>query len=204
MFRRHSTALFAISCSLAAPAAAYAECPVQPPTTKAFASIGDLADYSLAPGGDFETGAAGWTLKNAKVVDGNETFGILPGTKSIALGSGIASPGSSVTSPSFCIDESHPYFRFMLKANSAAGMLNVAVKYRSLFGTEAFQTVRTGVSYNASVGAWKPSSLNPLSINIPLVEGGNSATVQLVFSTPGNIGTSYLIDNVMVDPYRRS
>lgn len=40
----------------------------------------------------------------------------------------------------------------------------------------------------------------PLSVGIPQARDGGATTAQLVFAT---LGGSYLIDNVMVDPYRR-
>ena len=52
--------------------------------TNPFGAWGDQADYALAPGGDFESGAAGWTLTGgAAVAAGNQPFdigapGVLP------------------------------------------------------------------------------------------------------------------------------
>lgn len=196
--------------ALAGPSAASAAetasaCATQAPTTKAFAKIGDQADYSLAPAGNFESGATGWLLKNAKLVSGNETLGILPGLKSLALGGGIVSGPASITSPPFCVDQTHPYFRFLIKANGPVGIMNIAVKYTDAAGTIKTQTVQSNVATNILPGKWKASDLNPLSLNIPLVnDGGQTAKVQLVFSSPMSVlGSSYNIDNVLVDPYRR-
>ena len=50
-------------------------CVVSHSLTNPFTAFGDLADYALAPGGDFETAAQGWTLtKDASVT------AITPGT----------------------------------------------------------------------------------------------------------------------------
>lgn len=189
----------------AAQTTAAASCPTQPVTTKAFAKIGDNADYSLAPNGSFETGTTGWTLSNAKVVSGNETLGILPGAKSLALGGGIISGATKITSPEFCVDQSHPYFRFLLKANGPVGIMSIAVQYTDAAGLQKTQTVQSNVASNILPGKWKASDLNPLSLNIPLVnDGGQTAKVRLVFSSPMSmLGSSYNIDNVLVDPYRR-
>jgi hypothetical protein len=64
--------------------------------------------YFLAPGGDFEHGADGWTLEGgATVADGSSVFS--------PLGSGDHSlqlpVGSAATSPAFCVDERYPHFR---------------------------------------------------------------------------------------------
>ncbi len=125
-----AAALLASGAVAAAPVAANAAC-IPAPTTKAFAKIGDSADYSPAPDGGFEQGAAGWKLTGgAKVVSGNETLGLLTG--SILSGNrSLSLPvGSTATSPEFCVDETHPYFRFMAKATSAMSGYKAVVIYR--------------------------------------------------------------------------
>ncbi|MDO9355349.1 MAG: hypothetical protein Q7T55_16740 [Solirubrobacteraceae bacterium] len=200
-----SVAALALPSGASAATTTTASCPTQPATTKAFAKIGDNADYSLAPNGSFENGSTGWTLSNAKLVNGNETVGILGGLKSIALGGGIISGQASVVSPEFCVDQSHPYFRFLLKANGPVGLMNIGVQYTDEAGTLKTQSVQSNVATNLLPGKWKASELNPLSLNIPLVnDGGQTAKVRLVFSSPMSLlGFSYNIDNVLVDPYRR-
>src|SRR5690349_15218495 len=45
------------------------------PVSQPFTAWNDNADYELAPGGNFESSAQGWTLSNgAAVVTGNESF----------------------------------------------------------------------------------------------------------------------------------
>lgn len=210
-FKRLATVAGLTAAVLSVPAGAQAEttasasCPTQPATTQAFAKIGDYAQYSLAPNGSFENGTAGWTLSNAKVVTGNETVGIISGLKSLALGGGIISGSTKIVSPEFCVDQTHPYFRFLMKANGPVGIMNIGVQYTDATGTLKTQTVQSNVATNLLPGKWKASELNPLSLNIPLVnDGGQTAKVRLVFSSPMSmLGSSYNIDNVLVDPYRR-
>ena len=57
------------------PAAAQAACG-STPTTKAFQAFGDSNDYSLVPNGGFESGTAGWSLSNASVALGNESYSV--------------------------------------------------------------------------------------------------------------------------------
>jgi hypothetical protein len=180
-------------------------CPEQP-TTKAFSKIGDLADYALAPTGDFEHGLSGWKISGAGgIVSGNESLGILGGTHSLALGGGIVSGPTTITSPEFCVDQSHPYFRYLIKANGPVGLMATYIKYTAADGTTTSAQVQSTVSTSLLPGKWKASSLNPLSINIPLVANdGKAAKVQLMFVTPGSVlGAGYNIDNILVDPYRR-
>jgi hypothetical protein len=71
------------------------------PASTPFKPWGDSKSYVLAPGGDFETGAAGWTLNGgARVVTGNESFAVggTGQTHSLSLPA-----GSSATSPPMCI-----------------------------------------------------------------------------------------------------
>lgn len=189
--------------ALVAPAGALgASCPKQT-TTKAFAKYGDTADYTVAPGGSFEAGVYGWSLLNSRTVPGNETGGILPGTRSLALGTGFVSGPTIVTTPEFCVGTEHPYFRYMLKANGAVGLLATFISYRDARGSLIQQQVRSNISTNLLPGKWKPSDLNPLSVNLP-IKDGEITKVRLVFITPASFnGAGYQIDNVMIDPYRR-
>lgn len=202
----------------AAPAAASAAC-VQAPTTQAFSKVGDTAQYSLAPGGSFEAGTAGWTLTSgAKVVNGNESLGFLKG--SVVAGSkSLALPvGATATSPEFCVDETNPYFRFMTKADSSMAGFKAIVIYRNAAGaiTNAQFTSSQEISWGD--GNWGASKVSPLATKIPLSGANATASVQLSFVSTGNqvalgiggwgkltggsVGQT-LIDTVMVDPYRR-
>lgn len=185
-------------------AIAAASCPAQP-TTKAFSKYGDLADYALAPGGDFEGSLAGWTLSNAHVAGQNETAGILPGgSHSIALGNiAFYSGPSKVTSPWFCVDPNHPYFRYMLKPNGPVGLLATFVRYKNASGQVMQTQITSKVSTNLYTGKWTASQLNPLAVDLT-IDGQQASQVQLIFATPGSVmGAAYYIDDVLVDPYRR-
>lgn len=187
---------------LAVPAvASAASCP-QLPTTQAFAKYGDAAQYSLAPGGDFEAGGPAWQLTNAKLVAGNGGT-VSPGSRSVALGTGWWSGPAGLVSPWFCVNAEHPYFRYMLKPNGPVGLLATFIRYKANDGSLVQQQVTSKVSTNLGPGAWKASDLNPLSIKIPLGPGG-TAKVQLVFVSPmSTLGVGYFVDSVMIDPYRR-
>lgn len=187
-------------------------CP-EGPVTKAFAKFGDDADYSLAPGGDFETGS-GWTLKSgAKFAPGNENLGISPGGRSLKL-----PLGAVAVSPEFCVDETNPHFRFVSKPDNAIAGYEAIVLYRNTEGQVKQAQFTSSASQSWGSGKWAPSSTSPLATKIPLLAGGKTASVQLMFVSTGNkiavgiglwgkfaagsIGT-VSIDSVMVDPYRR-
>ncbi|MDQ8044736.1 MAG: hypothetical protein AAGC46_08815 [Solirubrobacteraceae bacterium] len=175
------------------------------PTTQAFARYGDTADYALAPGGDFEGSLAGWTLSNAHLAGQNESVGILPGgSHSIALGNSFFASGpSTVTSPWFCVDPNHPYFRYMLKPNGPVGVLATFVRYKNAAGQVIQSQITSKISPNLYTGKWTASQLNPLAVDLS-IDGQQPSQVQLVFVSPGSVlGAGYYIDNILVDPYRR-
>ena len=58
----------------AVPAAANAACTPHR-TSNVFTKFGDTAAYSPLQGGSFESGAPGWSLTNAAVCAGNESWG---------------------------------------------------------------------------------------------------------------------------------
>lgn len=189
-----------------------AACP-ESPVSKAFAKFGDTADYSLAPGGDFEDGS-GWTLKGgAKFASGNETLGVAAGSRSLKL-----PLGAVAVSPEFCVDETNPHFRFVSKPDNAIAGYEAIVLYKNEGGAVKQAQFTSSSAQSWGSGKWAPSSASPLATKIPLLAGGKTASVQLMFVSTGNriavgvglwgrfaagsIGT-VSIDSVMVDPYRR-
>ena len=188
----------ALAAACAAPVAAQAACPVAP-TTKAFKQFGDLRDYSLAPGGHFEAGTAGWSLTRASVVAGNESFKVRSATDAHSLA--IQPTGLAVT-PAFCAGVEHPTFRFFARQTSGS----FAVLYVKLRATLA-----DGRTSELIVGAlqgsdghttWKPSKDLLLSNALPLWRADQTASVRLVFD-PMDQGGAWVIDDVYVDPARR-
>lgn len=176
------------------------------PTKQAFAKWNDTADYYLAPGGSFESGGPAWKLTTgASIVSGNETLGVQTGSKALQL-----SVGATATSPEFCVDETNPSFRFAAKMSSLDGGYAAVVLYRDAAGTltkAQFTSSSAGTYYNGGT-SWNPSAVSPLATEIPLIKGGATATVQLMFvgttkSYGGWVGAKSTIDSVMVDPYRR-
>lgn len=186
---------------------------VEQPSTKAFAKYGDTADYSLAPGGDFEA-TNGWSFTGgAKLVSGNENLGVKAGRSSLNL-----PVGATATSPEFCVDASHPHFRFAAKPSNSMAGYDALVIYRDAAGKfkEAQFTSSRDVTWGD--GKWSPSKLSPLATSIPLTQTGGIATVKIKFVSTGNlvavgigfwgkftggsVGTTS-IDSLMIDPYRR-
>jgi alpha-tubulin suppressor-like RCC1 family protein len=178
-------------------------CPALP-TSQAFAKLGDLADYSLAPSGDFENGTDGWLLKNTTVVSGNETLGITAGSKSLQLGGPKTGGAAEATTPEFCLNETHPSFRYVAKNRStASGILYTALRFRSKANPNV--VVQVSTSATTSSTSWAASEQIPLATKIAssLLKRGGS--VQLVLSTSSATanGGGVQVDSLLVDPYRR-
>lgn len=172
-------------------------------TTKAFQGVdGDPSDYSPAPGGDFESGTAGWTLTNgAKIVAGNETLGVAQGSKALQM-----PLGSTATSPPFCVDESHPHFRFAYKVDNAALAGFVAyVLFRDANGKITNLELVSSKTLALAPSRWAASPKSPLATIIPLSPANRSASVQvkLLSLSPtdfvNDVSTAIVGSNAAVD-----
>jgi hypothetical protein len=183
--------------TLAAAPAANAACTASP-TSKAFSSFGDNANYALAPGGAFESGATGWSLTGASVVAGNETAKVHGQSDAKSLA--ISATGQAI-SPSFCVGIEHPTFRLFARRTSGTwGVLNVKLR-----ATDARGVVNETVvgSVTAADTAWHPSSPIALATVLGLWKADQTASVQIVFD-PEDFGGAWAVDDVYIDPYSKS
>ncbi|MBO9534958.1 MAG: hypothetical protein J7513_18435 [Solirubrobacteraceae bacterium] len=170
-----------------------------PALSKPLAKWGDTSDYWLATGGDFESSLAGWSVKNAAIASGNETLGVIAGTKSLKLGVGIGS--AEATTPEFCVDPLHPKFRFVVKTNSTVAALNTYINFKTPLGV----TLTVPAKLNSvGSGNWTLSQSQPLSTAIPDVFLGTGTTASITFkSVTSTPGAAVSVDNLLIDPYRR-
>ncbi len=175
--------------------------------SQAFKRFGDSADYFLAPGGDFESTSAGWTLKNATVVSENETAGVRSGRRSLLLGASRYRGDSEAISPEFCISADHPNFRFVTRGNgySRYQAITTTLYYRTLANPSVTKTETSDWAWQYSK-TWAPSAINPLATKITEAELRAGVLVRLGFSVTDHTADNggVLIDNVLIDPYRRT
>ena len=151
--------------------------------------------YTLAPGGDFESGSQGWQLSGgAKVVSGNEPFKVHGWTDARSLS---IPAGASAVSPPFCAGLGEPTLRLFAVGGSLTSWLKVEVLYPTLFGT-ASQTV----ALVPRMGAWGPTLPTPMLGNVLGLTAlrGLTTTVQVRITALG--GTGWKIDDVYVDPWK--
>jgi hypothetical protein len=166
------------------------------PTTKAFAAFGDTADYSLVPGGSFESSTNPWSLTGAWVASGNEWWKVGGSADSKSLA--IASTGR-VVSGTVCVGSEHPTFRFFARRTSGNwGVLNVKLRWTDESGTH--ETLAGSVS-GADL-AWHPSRSFNLAQVVGIWNDDQAVQTQFVFD-PENAGGAWAIDDVYVDPFTR-
>lgn len=168
------------------------------PLSKPFTPWLDYASYTPLRGGDFESGAAGWSLSGgAAVADGNESFHVAgPGTKSLAIPS-----GGSATSPTICVGIQHPTMRFFAKRTSG-GLLGLStMRVDVLFETNIGLISSLPIGVVLPSGSWQPTlPMTVIASLLPLLPGEHTP-VQFRF-TP-LLGGNWSIDDVYVDPYGR-
>jgi hypothetical protein len=176
--------------TVAAPAIANA-CTLAPATiSHPFAQYGDTADYTLIPGGTFQTATSGWTLDHAAIAPGEGPVTLTTPADAPAL---AVTPGGTATTPVLCVDQTMPTFRFMARGS---GTLTVSLRWR-VGGQPQIRTIAT-LTGN---GSWTPAPVLPLATAVPLTGLGASQAVQIVLTAAGG---TWQIDDVYADPSVRS
>jgi hypothetical protein len=152
----------------------------------------DPADYFLAPDGDFSSGAAGWELAGAEVVAENEPYYVHGGDAPAAV---RLESGASATSPTICVAQDDPTMRFFARSTGEpTGTLGVEVLYTDPQGDP--QALPIGTLAGDAAGEWAPTVPMPITVNV------YEMAVAFRFTAEGT-GSSWLIDDVYVDPYRK-
>ena len=157
-----------------------------------FAAFGDNASYKLVPGGDFESGLGGWSVKGAaKVVAGGNT-----GRYALSVPA-----GSSVTTPVTCVNAGAPSFRFFSKSSGGLLGLLPVLKVDLVYRDNVLGLVALPLGTALPSGTFKPSlSLLTASVVAGLVDDGEA---DLAFRFTSVAGT-WTVDDVWVDPYTRN
>jgi hypothetical protein len=167
-----------------------------------FAPWADFANYTPVPGGSFEAGAPAWTLTGgAKVVSGNESFGVRSKSDSRSLS---IPQGSTATSRSICVGLGEPTLRWFQKQSGGLlglGSLTSAMTVEVLFEDSLGQTLALPIGAGALNSGWAPSLPAVVTANLlPLLPGQKTAVAFRFRALTGN----WTIDDVYVDPYSRN
>ena len=158
----------------------------------------DPAYYTLAPDGGFEEGGSSWSLGGgAAVVSGNEPYNVRDAGDSHSL---KLPAGSSATSAVMCVGLEHPTVRlFARNTGSALSLLKVEVHFEDAAGQ--VQSLPIGVV--AAGRSWQPTQPMVIGANLLPLLPGEQTPVAFEFK-PLGAGGNWQIDDVYVDPYRRS
>jgi hypothetical protein len=168
-----------------------------PPAAQPFARWGDSALYSLVSNGGLESGSTDWSLSNASVVSGNESYYVRAAgdSKSLSLPA-----GSSATTRAYCVGLSKPAMRFFAKSANT-GLLS-SLRVDVLVETSLGLTVSLPIGTVSPNSAWAPSPRLLIVANLLPLLPGQQTPVAFRF-TPQGTG-NWWIDDVYVDPHRLS
>jgi hypothetical protein len=182
----------------AGPLVSSAEGCADQPLTRPFLPWLDLMRYELAPGGAFEGRRSAWKLRTgAEIVNGNESHYVRSRKDSQSL---ALPPGSSAISPPMCVGLLHPTLRaFARNEGSLLSAMRVTVLFEDALGN--IQRLPIGVMVGQR--RWAPTLPVPVVANLlPLLPHERTA-VAFKFA-PLGAGGAWRIDDVYVDPMRRS
>ena len=160
----------------------------------------DFANYTPLGGGNFESGAARWTLTGgAAVANGNEPFYVGAAGDASSLS---VPAGAVATSPVICVGLEHPTIRFFAKRTNAGllglGSLRVDVLFENNLGHVSSLSIGT---VGSTAGAWQPTAPMAVVANLlPLLSGDRTP---VAFRFTPQLGAAYSIDDIQVDPYQR-
>jgi hypothetical protein len=164
-----------------------------------FVRFGDTANYKLVGGGTFEGGAPGWKLSRAKVVSGSNPYQVNGGGHSKAL---QISGGGVATSPTTCVGLEHPTMRFFVK--SSGGLLSLSTMTVSVLVETSLGLVVEVPTLPLELPStkWHASGRHLIVANLLPLLPNSYTPVAFRFRAVG--GATWTIDDVYVDPRRRS
>jgi hypothetical protein len=189
--------LSAVILGTAAPSSLAASCSF-PSSGQPFLPWSDANHYFLAPGGNFETGAADWALTgSASVLSGNEPYYVAgSGSSSLSLPTTTA----AATTPTMCVTSDAPEFRLFVKNNGNLGYTNgqLAVYLNFQNGNGKWQQVKiAALTVKNTNWTLSPKISFIQYISTPLQSG--YANVSFTFKPNDNHG-SWQLDDMYVDP----
>jgi hypothetical protein len=159
----------------------------------------DPLNYTLVPNGGLEAGTQDWTLSKASVVSGNETYYVHAARDSKSL---YLPEGSSARTRAMCVGVGHLVARFFVKSKGTSLLSLSRLQVEVLF-EDAGGNVRSLVVGAATPGSsWAPTLPMLVVANLLPLLPGDHTPVAFRFTPKGK--GSWWIDDVYVDPHRRS
>jgi hypothetical protein len=180
--------------------AASAESCTDPDVSPLLAAFKDDAAYAPAPGGAFETGAAGWQLEGGASV-GSAIGGL--GVLGASAGALDLPVGAAATSPTFCVDERYTHFRFAYAQESVEADADVRVEV--LYpGLSRKNVLRVEDLKAERRRGWQLTKKIELHASHGLKRGGWRLVAIRIHVRDGKPGARVRIDDVLVDPRLRA
>ena len=179
--------------------AASAESCTDPDTAPLLSSFDDDELYAPAPGGGFDDGAGGWQLENGASVGaadgGLNVLGMSTGALDLPV-------GASAVSPTFCVDERYPHFRFTYAQQSLDEDADVRVEV--IYPGLVKDNVRKAKDLKAKHGrGWQLSDKIKLNPTHGLKRGGWRLVAIRISVKDGKPGAQVSVDDVLIDPKAR-
>jgi hypothetical protein len=170
-----------------------------PQIVSAFARLGDLRDYVLAPGGTFEQKTLnGWQVTKARQ-DGDQSNLIVPDADKADNQFSLKIPAAgSAVSPAMCVDLHYPTLRFMAKSDPGR-RLKVDIAYPD----SNDPVFREAGTVTADQKGWVATGDIPVYPERGGVEPGMRRVALRFTSVAGAVQAGdWRIDDLYVDPKR--
>lgn len=164
-----------------------------PDAEQVFAPYKDQGYYQLAPDGALGEGGTGWTL------EGGAELVLEPGVRAhegLQEETAVSLPfGAKATSPPFCVDETTPNFRFMMRnTGDKGGKIRVTVSYEN---TRKVVKAKNNDVHSDELEEWVPTP------SLKLDTGDEDERVARITFTAKDPKSEYLVDDLYVDPFAR-
>jgi hypothetical protein len=162
----------------------------------------DPMEYTLIPGGTFESGAPGWGLWGAGVVAGNEPWYVHGPHESRSLD---LPPGASARTPVVCAGLEEPTLRFFARASGDlddTGECSSGLVVEVLFEDPSGTTRALPITVVAAIPGWHPTAPHPVVANLLALLPLERTPLAFRFTPYGE--ARWQIDDVYLDPYRRN
>jgi hypothetical protein len=162
-------------------------------SSQVFLPWGDVASYSLIPGGDLSS-TGGWSLKNISLAADHDPF--TSGASSLVFAKG----DSEAVTPVLCVNVDNPTLRLFVADRGGNGKadLDVNVIYEGLDGGQHSLTL----AKLKVTDQWQPSVVIPIGVNLLSAASASGWTpVAFDFKVHGlQKNEAFSIDGVYVDP----
>jgi hypothetical protein len=159
--------------------------------SQVFRPWGDIAQYVLAPSGDFSS-ATGWDFSGAKIASGASP-------KSSGRVLAFADGGAAI-SPVVCLSLLHPTVRLFAHNTGAAGS---RLRVTALFGGSDGRKYELPVATLQAGASWSPTPIMPVVLNLfAAISPGGYMPVSFRFAEVGSAAGQWQIDDLYVDPFK--